>query len=185
MAESRPPIAILGAGPAGLILGRLLELAKIEYTIFEREATPLARGYQGGSLDIHVDDGQLALREAGLFDAFKEHARYGATNVIADKDGKVFAKHDEDVEANGRPEIDRKDLRQILLTSIPEVRVQWNRKVKQVVRSDDGSMEVHFEDGHTESGFRLVVGADGAWSKARSLVSCDVNAELYPHADRY
>lgn len=178
MAENHPPIAILGAGPAGLMLGRLLELAKIRYIIFEREATPFARGYQGGSLDIHIEDGQRALKEAGLFDDFKRLARHDACNVIADKDGKVFAKHEQEEEENGRPEIDRKDLRQILLDSVPKERIRWDRKVAKVLRADDGTMRVHFENGLVESGFRLVVGADGAWSKARNLVRCQAAARL-------
>lgn len=118
MAETQPPIAILGAGPAGLMLGRLLELSSIEYMIFERKGTPFVRGYQGGSLDTHVDDGQLALREAGLLEEFERLTRWDATNVIADKDGRVFAKHDDDEDETGRPEIDRKHLREILLASV-------------------------------------------------------------------
>lgn len=184
MAEKQPPIAILGAGLAGLMFGRMLELANIDFVIFEREATRFARDYQGGSLDIHVEDGQRALKEAGLFDDFKRLARYDASNVIVDKNGDVFAKHgDDDSEENNRPEIDRKNLREILLASIPPGRVRWDHKVKQVVRSEDGSMRVLFDNRSVKSGFRLVVGADGAWSKARNSVGASGQNSPYPRAD--
>lgn len=152
------------------MLGRMLELAGIDYIIFEREATPFSRGYQGGALDIHVEDGQMALKAAGLFEEFKRLARRDATTVVADKDGKVLAKHEEEPKENSRPEIDRKQLREMLLASVPAGRVCWNYKVKRVVKVDDGRMHVVFENGSVRSGFRLVVGADGAWSKARELV---------------
>lgn len=172
MAENQPPIAILGAGLAGLMLGRLLELEGIDFVIFEREATSLARGYQGATLDIHVEDGQKALKEAGLFEEFKKLARYSGKNVIADKKGKVFDMGNDIEHLDQRPEIDRKSLRKILLASIPQERVRWHCKVKSVSKTDNGTMQLHFEDGSVRPGFRLVVGADGAWSKARNLVGC-------------
>lgn len=169
-----PPIAILGAGPAGLMLGRLLSLANIDYTIFERDESVAKAWGRGGSgtLDIHTDSGQLALKEAGLFDRFKNLARFGASNIIADHQGKVFARLEGEGDED-RPEIDRKDLRVMLSQSVPEQKVQWGSKVEVVIKENDGSMAMHMAGGKVEAGFRLVVGADGAWSKARSLVRID------------
>ena len=70
-----------------------------------------------------------------------------------------------------RPEIDRRDLRVLLLDSVPRDKIRWGAKVENVQEQDDGKMSIRFTDGTIECGFRLVVGADGAWSKARSLVS--------------
>lgn len=162
-----PAIAILGAGPSGLVLGRLLERQNIDYIIFERDVDGSVVN-QGGSLDIHKGSGQLALEEAGLIEQFKEHARWDCVTTLADKHGAVAMSMSQE---SDRPEIDRKVLRQILLDSIPDHRVRWNSKVEKVVKEDDGKMSVHLTDGSVESDFRLVVGADGAWSKARSLVS--------------
>lgn len=166
-----PPIAILGAGPSGLILGRLLEVANIDYTIFERgdEATWADSGV-GGTLDIHTGSGQLALREAGLLDEFKALARFEQVITIADANGKIYVQHRESGDQD-KPEIDRRDLQLMLRHSVPDERIQWNKRVQQVQTETDGSMSVQFVDGSCASGFRLIVGADGAWSKARKLVS--------------
>ncbi|KAK5114041.1 hypothetical protein LTR85_010347 [Meristemomyces frigidus] len=164
-----PPIAIIGAGPSGLTLGRLLELANISYIIFERDAPPKAGPERTGTLDIHAEDGQLALREAGLMDEFRKIARYDTPTILADSTGKVAITVGG--EAADRPEIDRKDLRRLLLDSVPAERVHWNCKIQEVCKDDDGLMSIHFVDGNVESGFRLVVGADGAWSKTRRLIT--------------
>lgn len=163
-----PPIAILGAGPSGLALGRFLEVANIAYIIFERDESATWAIGRGGTLDLHKGSGQLALQEAGLLDQFKLLARCDATNTLADAQGTIHFRSGGDQD---RPEIDRKDLRALLLGSIPANKVRWGLRVHRVQRDTDASMSVHFADGSIESGFRLVVGADGAWSKARSMVS--------------
>lgn len=58
-----------------------------------------------------------------------------------------------------------------MLNSFPEHKIRWGTKVDKVQKQDNGKMVVYFADDTSEIGFRLVVGADGAWSKARSLVS--------------
>lgn len=166
-----PPIAILGAGPSGLLLGRMLELANIAYVIFERDISSNGTTSRSGTLDIRTGSGQLALQEAGLLDQFKKLARHDAHTILADGQGKVYVRTGESGEVNeDKPEIDRKDLRALLLNSIPANKVRWGSRVQHVQRDTDGSMSVRFADGSIESGFRLVVGADGAWSKARNLV---------------
>ncbi|KAI9704638.1 MAG: hypothetical protein M1820_005386 [Bogoriella megaspora] len=164
------PIAILGAGPSGLTLGRLLEVAGIDYIIFERDELQSSIVGNGGTLDIHLGSGQVALQEAGLIDQFRSLARYDVPVVLADAKGTVHARFSENGDSE-RPEIDRKDLRTLLLKSIPAHRVRWASKIQSVQRDANGSISIHFTNGSIESGFRLVVGADGAWSKARSLVT--------------
>lgn len=175
-------IAILGAGPSGLMLGRMLELANIDYIIFEKDNSPgprttegwAASGDKSGTLDIHAETGQHALQEAGLFDQFKKLARYdGQSTTIADKDANVAAKFDIDDEGSDfdRPEIDRTALRNLLLDSVPKEKVRFDSKVRSVVRNKLNKIEIQLDDGTSHTGFSLVVGSDGAWSKARVPVS--------------
>lgn len=68
----------------------------------------------------------------------------------------------------GRPEINRADLRELLAASLPVETIQWGRRLKSF---DAASRTLNFQDGSTEHGFDLVVGADGAWSKVRNNLS--------------
>ncbi|KAK4952625.1 hypothetical protein LTR10_009431 [Elasticomyces elasticus] len=168
-------IAIIGAGPAGCCLARLLHVKNpdIQTTIFESEGAINFRS-QGGTLDLHVKSGQLALREAGLFDEFQKFARYdGEALQIADKNFLryvAFSGGSGKSTSTGRPEIDRPVLREILYRSLPEGAVQWNKKLKEVKREGD-ELKLCFADGSVAHGYDLIVGADGAWSKTRSLIS--------------
>ena len=161
-------IAIIGAGPAGCTLARLLLLKRISVVVFEGEESPNVRS-QGGTLDLHTDTGLAALREAGLYDEFLKYARFdGEAIVIADKKlvRYVSAQGTDAKSSRGRPEIDRVKLRMILLESIPEGVIRWNHRLRKV----DDDLCLYFEHG-IEKGFDLVVGADGAWSKVRPLLS--------------
>lgn len=162
-------IAIIGAGLGGLMLARVLHLHGIAATVYEGEASAAART-QGGLLDIHDFNGQLALRDAGLFEEFTALIHHGgqATRVL-DRDANVlFEQHDDGT--GGRPEVQRGELRRILLESLPESAVQWGRKLVQVVPLGEGQHQLHFADGSTVA-CGLLVGADGAWSRVRPLLS--------------
>ncbi|KAM6534105.1 hypothetical protein FALCPG4_007043 [Fusarium falciforme] len=164
-----PQIAIIGGGPSGLTLARLLECNNIDYVVYERNISENSPPGQGGSLDIHGATGQEALKRGGLSAEFEKLARRNATVAqVADKTGKQLVKFGEGRDA---PEIDRVQLRKLLLDSIPPHKIQWNKAVKQVERDAKGNVVVHLVDGTNATGFRLVVGADGAWSKVRHLVT--------------
>lgn len=169
-----PPIAIVGAGPTGLTLARLLECKGIDYVVYERDPID-APNRAGGSLDIHPKTGQQALRECGLFAEFRKHARYEDQGFrIYDSDGVRHTELDELLDGGSgedRPEIDRGSLRRILLESIPGEKMKWGNGLERVSTDTGGLTVLRFADGSTESGFKLVVGADGAWSKVRPMVS--------------
>jgi 2-polyprenyl-6-methoxyphenol hydroxylase-like FAD-dependent oxidoreductase len=162
-------VGIVGAGPGGLTLARILHLHGVSVTIFEREAFSSVRP-QGGSLDMHADTGQLAIQHAGLTTEFKRIARY------EDQEGRIYDKHgklrflDVNTSAKDRPEVDRGHLRQMLLDSLPPEIVQWDHELTSAAEQQDGKFVLTFKDEKSYS-FDLIVGADGAWSRIRPLVS--------------
>jgi 2-polyprenyl-6-methoxyphenol hydroxylase-like FAD-dependent oxidoreductase len=164
---SKPHVAIVGAGPGGLMLARLLLLRGLEPTVFERDRHATDRP-QGGSLDLHGDTGQRAMRIAGLEKEFSTAARpEDQGDRLYDQKGTLL--FDRDGAGDDRPEIDRTALRQILLNSLPPGMVRWSSKVDSVLSHADGGCEV--AAGGAAQRFDVVVGADGAWSQVRSILT--------------
>ncbi|KAF4500074.1 tetracycline resistance [Fusarium agapanthi] len=70
------------------------------------------------------------------------------------------------------PEIDRLQLRRLLIDSIPTNKIRWGHRVKSIERGDTAAEHViSFFNDNSVSGFRAIIGADGAWSKVRPLLS--------------
>ncbi len=148
----------------------------MQCTIFELDRDRSTRD-QGGIVDLHRDMGQLALREAGLLEQFHKHSLPAAEAMkLVKSDGRVFwdenSTNAESGHSGDRPEIDRAELRDILLDSIRPDSIQWNRKLIRVESTESPNVKynLQFADG-VEVGFDLVVGADGAWSKVRPLLT--------------
>jgi 2-polyprenyl-6-methoxyphenol hydroxylase-like FAD-dependent oxidoreductase len=164
-----PRIAVIGAGVAGLACARGLQVHGIPVTVYEREASETAR-WQGGMLDLHAPTGQAALRAIGLYDEFRAVARPEAQEMrMLDPLTAAILNHEEADDEYYAPEIDRGQLRELLLGSLAPDTVHWGRPVVDVT-TVDGEARVAFGDGATEA-FDLVVGADGAWSRVRPAVS--------------
>jgi 2-polyprenyl-6-methoxyphenol hydroxylase-like FAD-dependent oxidoreductase len=163
------PVTIIGAGLGGLTLARVLQVNGIEATIYEAEASRDART-QGGQLDLHDYNGQLALQAADLVDEFHAIIHEGAeANRVLNQQGAPLLDEPDDG-SGGRPEVLRGDLRRILLDSLLDGTIHWGKKVTAVRALDGGRHELTFADGTTVTS-EMLVGADGAWSKIRPLLS--------------
>jgi 2-polyprenyl-6-methoxyphenol hydroxylase-like FAD-dependent oxidoreductase len=165
------PIAIIGGGLGGLAAARVLSARGIEAAVFELEPSREAR-VQGGMLDIHEYNGQRAIHAAGLWDAFTAIIHPGGEAMrILDSAGTVLREETDDGELD-RPEVDRGQLRDLLIDSLPAGTIHWDHKVTAIraVDGQPGRHEVTFASGETIT-TDLLIGADGAWSKVRPLVS--------------
>src|SRR6204780_5704853 len=122
------PVTIIGAGLGGLTLARVLHVHGIPATIYEADASAQART-QGGQLDIHENNGQLALEAVGLTGQFRAIIHEGgeATRML-DEHGTVLLDQPSASSA-GRPEGLRGDLRRILIGSLPAQTIQGGKKL--------------------------------------------------------
>jgi len=159
-------IGIVGGGPGGLLLARLLGQRGMSVTVFERDAHAEERP-QGGSLDLHEETGQKAMRTASLEAAFMDAARpEDQGDRLYDETGRLLFDHDG--AAANRPEIDRGDLRRILLNSLEPGVVCWGQRVSGI--AIEGERVRLLRDGGSEV-FDVVIGADGAWSRVRPFLT--------------
>jgi 2-polyprenyl-6-methoxyphenol hydroxylase-like FAD-dependent oxidoreductase len=175
--EMDPHVAIIGAGPGGCMLARLLYIHNISFTIFEGEDSIDYRS-QGGTLDLRAKTGLASIKQAGLWDEFQKYARYdGESLLVTDKKLTTWirrgpGKPDQRGGLQEAPEIDRSDLRRMLVGSVPKESIRWGMKLARVQETELGH-ELYFIGGRVERGYDLVVGCDGAFSKTRTLLASE------------
>jgi len=156
-------ITIIGAGLAGLVLARVLHVHGVASTVYEAEASPTGRA-QGGQLDIHDFNGQVALRECGLLEEFRSIVNMGGEAMrFLGSDGELVGEIPDDGEL-GNPEVLRGELRRILVESLPPGTIKWGHKTVSIASGDRHT--VTFADG-TSIDTDVLIGADGAWSRVR------------------
>lgn len=168
-------VAIVGGGPAGLTLARLLQLKGVEVKVYERSKDKSVP-QQGATLDLHYGSGLKALREGGLIAEFKKNYRPGADRLtITDHQAVVrFAESEEGIVQDlnneyARPEIDRGPLLDLLIASLQEGTMVWDAKFAELSK-DENVWQLLFENG-TVAHADLVIAADGANSKVRKYIT--------------
>ncbi|GAA5150867.1 MULTISPECIES: FAD-dependent oxidoreductase [Amycolatopsis] len=165
-----PEIAIVGGGPAGLMCARVLQGHGFDPVVYDADSAVDSRD-PGGTLDLHADSGQIALEDAGLVDAFLALARpEGQAKTGRDQYGRVQKEFTPAEGDTAAPEIDRGQLRKMLYEHVRPGTVRWGHRLTSVVPLGSGRHRLEFANGATAEA-DLVVGADGAWSKVRPLVT--------------
>jgi 2-polyprenyl-6-methoxyphenol hydroxylase-like FAD-dependent oxidoreductase len=162
-------IVIAGGGPGGLTLARLLQMQGADVSVYERDVDRTSR-VQGSALDLHTDSGLAALKEAGLMDAFWTNHRPELNRLrLMNQDAEVLYDHSRNQDGMHRPEIERTPLRNLLLDSLAQGTVTWNRKLEGVAAAEH-QVRLDFSDGKSVLA-DLVIGADGANSRVRALLT--------------
>ncbi|EGC35649.1 hypothetical protein DICPUDRAFT_18415, partial [Dictyostelium purpureum] len=165
-------IGIIGGGPSGLGLARYLQINGFDNVkVFERDTSRESRP-QGSSLDLHEDIGQMLLKAAGLIEQFKSKSRPdGECFTFTDKNCNVKVRKPFLKIKSQRPEIDRGDLRDILIDSLQENTITWGCHFKQLKQLENGQIELEFNDGEIKEIVDFVIGCDGINSKVRSYIT--------------
>jgi 2-polyprenyl-6-methoxyphenol hydroxylase-like FAD-dependent oxidoreductase len=167
-------VAIVGGGPSGLTLGRLLQEAGVDVKVYERDTNRHVR-QQGSTLDMHYHTGLKAITTAGLLPEFKKRYRKGADRSSL-LDSKMNILIDDQVSSDEgfgseafRPEIDRGPLRDLLANSLNPDNLVWDSRFVNL--SPDGTgWKIDFFNGKSTYA-DLVIGADGANSAIRKYVT--------------
>ncbi|AMR33313.1 tetracycline resistance protein [Mucilaginibacter sp. PAMC 26640] len=157
-------VAIIGGGPAGLTLARLLQQKGLKVNVYERDKNAEARVW-GSTLDLHKDSGQKAWNEAGLLKLYFDQA-LPMGRIVTDEKNKLLSTRPADY---SNPEINRTVLRNILLESLANDTIVWDKRLI-ALEPDREQWLLHFE-GKTTSVADMVIGADGGLSNVRQFVT--------------
>lgn len=162
-------IAIIGAGPAGLALARLLQQRGARVAVYERE-TAAAWGARGGSLELQQAAGLKAMEATGLLEQMElVHRPESARLKMYDKYKALILEIPPAAAGGYEPEADRKDLYRVLSASLEPGTVHWAYHFKTLV-VNEGRYELRFE--HQEPVIAdIVIGADGAQSRLRPFLT--------------
>ncbi|MFP7654855.1 FAD-dependent oxidoreductase [Chryseobacterium proteolyticum] len=161
-------VAIIGGGPVGLTMARLLQQKEVNVTVYERDFDAQTRIW-GGTLDLHKGSGQEAIKKAGLLENYYTTA-IPMGIIFADQQGNtLYTRKPTPENRYDNPEINRNQLRKILLESLVPDTVIWNRKLTNLTEHN-GKWLLQFEN-QPDATADLVIVANGGMSKVRNYVT--------------
>jgi tetracycline resistance monooxygenase len=161
-------VAIIGGGPVGLTMARLLQQNDTDVTVYERDTDPQARIW-GGTLDLHKSSGQEAMKKAGLLQTYYDLALPMGVN-FADEKGNILSTRNPTPENKfDNPEINRNVLRTMLFESLKNDTVVWDNKLIGF-EERNGKWILDFENKPSAIADFVII-ANGGMSKARKFVS--------------
>jgi 2-polyprenyl-6-methoxyphenol hydroxylase-like FAD-dependent oxidoreductase len=161
-------IAIIGAGPVGLTMAVLLQQKGVEVNVYERDLNAQTRVW-GGTLDLHEQSGQKAMKKAGLLDQYYAAALPMGINIADKQSNILFTKKITPENQYDNPEINRNHLREMLLGSLADDTVIWDMNFTGM-EENDGKWLLHFKD-KPDVTADLVIGANGGMSRVRKYVT--------------
>ncbi|KAJ5873406.1 uncharacterized protein N7473_013279 [Penicillium subrubescens] len=170
------PVLIVGAGVVGLTLGQALKQKNIPFEIYERDATPDARG-QGWAITLHwaleymwkmLPEETLQRIQAVQVDPDVARNDNGNFLFINLETGEPKYK----IPPSTRWRVNREKTRRALLQGIEE-HVHWGRRVVGLnLPSDSNQVQLVFADQTTVTG-RIAVGVEGSRSMVRQVLRPD------------
>ncbi|RYE37000.1 MAG: FAD-dependent monooxygenase [Sphingobacteriaceae bacterium] len=161
-------VAILGAGPVGLTMAKLLQQKGAAVTVFERDKDAQTRIW-GGTLDLHKDSGQKALIKAGLLESYYQTA-IPMGIAFADEQANVLSIRKPTAENQyDNPEINRNDLRTLLLESLTANTVLWDSRCTGL-EQQNGKWLLQFQDQPNATADFVII-ASGGMTKIRNYIT--------------
>ena len=168
MVLNHKKVAIIGAGPVGLTMAILLQQKGVDVIVYERDQSAQTRVW-GGTLDLHQESGQKAMKEAGLLDTYYSMALPMGIKIADERGNVLFTKEITPENQYDNPEINRNHLREMLLDSLTDHSVVWDMNFTGMEQKE-GKWLLHFADKQDVTA-DLVIGANGGMSKVRKYVT--------------
>lgn len=161
-------VAIIGAGPAGLTLARLLQQQGAIVAVYEKEADAESAA-RGGTVELHAGAGLRALELTGVAGALDFVHRPESTRLKMFDKYKTLILEVPPAASSHHPETGRKELCLALAASLQPGTVHWGSRF-QTLTVKDNRYELQLEDGSVAAA-DIVIGADGLNSRVRPFLT--------------
>jgi 2-polyprenyl-6-methoxyphenol hydroxylase-like FAD-dependent oxidoreductase len=163
------PVTIIGAGLGGLTLARVLDVHGIAATIYEAETSANARAQGGCSISMNTTDSSHSNQPDSSENSSRSSTLGGRRRGYSTGKGTSCLIGPTTAQAVGLRYAEEIFVGSCLTHFLP-TRSAGGRKVTAVSPLGGGRHLLTFADGTTVT-TDLLVGADGAWSRVRPLIS--------------